>query len=130
MSRQPIICVVDDDNSVRRALARLLTSYGLGVATFASAPEFLASTERDTAACLIVDVHLERMSGFDLLAVLGDPGGALPAIVMTAHDDEAIRAAARKCQAIFIRKPFESDTLLEALGQAIGRDFGVSDGEP
>ena len=120
----PIICVVDDDYSVRRALSRLLASYGLTVETFASAREFLASPDRKSAACLIVDVHLERMSGLDLLETLGSSDAALPVIVMTAHDDEAIRTSAKGYRAAFVRKPFESATLLAEIGRAIGRDFG------
>jgi FixJ family two-component response regulator len=117
-----VICVVDDDLSVRRALARLIASCGLRVETYASASEYLESPHTDGVACLIVDVHLARTNGFDLLARLAATVGAPPAIVITAHDDAATRERASASGAsAYLRKPFESAALLAAVGHAIGR---------
>jgi FixJ family two-component response regulator len=126
VSNSPIICIVDDDLSVRRALARLIASCGLGVETFSSAQEYLAAGHPDGVACLIVDVHLSRTTGFDLVARLAASGDRPPVIVITAHDDKATREQVRLCGAMaYLRKPFESTSLLAALGTAIGRDLGA-----
>jgi FixJ family two-component response regulator len=128
VANSPIICIVDDDLSVRRALARLIVSYGLIVETFASAQDYLGAGHPDGVACLIVDVHLARSSGFDLLARLAAVGDSPPVIVITAHDDAATREQVRRSGAMaYLRKPFESSSLLSAVGQAIGWDLGAED---
>src|SRR5262245_27191440 len=109
MTEPIVIGIVDDDLSVRRALARLLTSYGLRTKTYSSASEYFASPHPTELACLIVDVHLERASGFDLVARVAANAGAPPVIVITAHDDAAIQAQANASGAsAYLRKPFES----------------------
>jgi FixJ family two-component response regulator len=113
---------VDDDHSVRRALARLLASCGLRAETYASASEFLTAPHPDGVACLIVDVHLERSSGFDLLSRVAASTDGPPVIVITAHDDASIREQVSSLGAAYLRKPFESGALLAAIGRSIGRD--------
>ena len=119
-----VICVVDDDESVRRSLVRLLRSCGLGVETYESAESYLAAQGGVDFACVILDVHLGKMSGLDLqerIAALPVPP---PVIMITAHDDPATRERILRCGATaFLRKPFEASALLSAIGSAIGRDL-------
>jgi FixJ family two-component response regulator len=97
------IGVVEDDASFRRALRRLLGGAGFTVATFASAEEFLASNSSGATACLVLDVHLGGMSGFDLQERLTAAGVPIPAIFITALDGRS-RASARDRG--WPRKPF------------------------
>src|ERR1700687_6309473 len=86
-----LISVIDDDLSVRRALGRLVKVAGYSVETFASAHEFLASSPSDRTACLVLDLHLNGLSGFDLAEHLMAERGAIPIIFITAHDDADTR---------------------------------------
>jgi FixJ family two-component response regulator len=92
--KPPTVAVVDDDEAVRVALSNLLASLDLGVATFASAEEFLASAACRTAACLITDVQMPGMSGLDLQRHLIDSGSRLPVIFITAYLSEHVRQEA------------------------------------
>ena len=114
-----MIGVVDDDPSFRRALGRLLSNTGFGVATFASAEEFLASESAGATACLVLDVHLGGMNGFDLQHHLVTAGVPIPTIFITAHDDPVTRERARSGSA-YLRKPFRQDALLGAIQRALG----------
>jgi FixJ family two-component response regulator len=124
--REPFVVVVDDDPSVRRALSRLLLAYGLGVQTYASAEDFLAAAHPYDVACLVVDVQMDGMSGLDLLERLLEAGDTPPSIVITAHDDVATRERVRLSGATLLRKPFESNAILAAVGSVIGRDLDPS----
>jgi two-component system, LuxR family, response regulator FixJ len=126
--REPAVVVVDDDQSIRRALSRLLLAYGLAVQTYPSAEDFLAARHRDDVACLVVDVRMSGMSGLELLEHLSEAGDTPPSIVITAHDDVATRERARRNGATFIRKPFESAAIVAAVGRMIGRDLDLSEG--
>lgn len=124
MSGGQVICIVDDDPSVRRALARLIRSCGLPVETFASAAEFSDAPHADGIACVVLDVHLGHVSGLDLREQIVAQPAHPPVILMTAHDDVATRERILKSGAPgFLRKPFESSALLTAIGRAIGRDL-------
>lgn len=112
----PVIAIVDDDESVRRALQRVVRSAGYAVETFASAGEFLAWLPRGQAACLVLDVQMKEMSGFDLQHRL-----AVPVIFITSHDDAATRERIEKSGAAgHLWKPFDEATVLEAIRQAVG----------
>jgi FixJ family two-component response regulator len=115
------IVVVDDDESVRKALRRLMRSVGFTVATYGSAEEFLAA--RDTTAdCLILDVRLPGMSGLELQRLLTDTGSNLAVVLITAHEDQAVRRAALGAGAVdFIAKPFDRDRMLGAIAKAMAR---------
>ena len=117
------IAVVDDDLSVRRALPRLMKSAGYETKAFASAQELLESGFALSAACFILDIHLERStSGFELLEKLRLAGSTAPAIFITAYDDDATRERARSLGAIaFLRKPFDASALLDAVSGAVVR---------
>lgn len=112
----PLVCIVDDDVSLLRALGRLVRAAGFRVATFASAEEFLDSDPPVSPQCLVLDVRLGGMSGFDLHEHLVAAGGAPPVIFVTAHDDVSTRERARRAGAVqYLRKPFDDDALIAAI---------------
>ncbi len=116
------IAVVDDDLSVRRSLPRLLRSAGYETLTFASAQELLNSEYVGTVHCFVLDIHLERSTGFELLEKLRAAGAKAPAIFITAYDDDASRERARSLDAAaFLRKPFDGSALLEAISRVVGK---------
>jgi FixJ family two-component response regulator len=113
-----MIGVVEDDPSFLRALRRLLSGAGFSVATFASAEEFLASDSAGGTACLVLDVHLGGMSGFDLQQQMAAAGRWVPTIFITAHDDSVTRERARAGVA-YLRKPFREEALVAAIRKAL-----------
>jgi FixJ family two-component response regulator len=120
--RPPVICVVDDDESLLRALRRLLRASGFRVETLPSAEEFLGSERRADAACLVVDVHLEGLSGLDLQERLVAAGTRIPVVVISARDDSPTRERARRAGAVdYLRKPFDGELLIGAINRAIHR---------
>ena len=116
----PLISIVDDDLSVRRALHRLVQGAGYSVETFASGLEFLDSCPSGRTACLVLDIHLDKMSGFDVHARLAAAGAAIPTIFITAHDDGATRDRARHAGVVaYLPKPFDKRALLDAIRSAV-----------
>lgn len=121
MRKPPLVVLVDDDLSVRRALRRLVISAGYDVRTFASARELLDSGVADDAAVFVFDIHLGRVSGFELLDRLRADGHRKPIIFITAFDDGESRDRARAAgAATFLRKPFDGSALLDGLAEALG----------
>jgi FixJ family two-component response regulator len=116
-----MVCVVDDDDSILRALRRLLGATGFRVETFSSAEQFLKSEHRGRADCLVLDVHLSGLSGLDLQERLATSGVSTPVVIITAHDEEPTRERAERAGAIeYLRKPFDDDSLIDAIHKAIG----------
>jgi FixJ family two-component response regulator len=114
------VCVVDDDPSVRRSLARLLRAAGYRADSFASAVEFLASLPRDGPACVLVDVRMPDVSGFDLFQQLQEGCPGLPVVFITGHGDVAMAERAIKAGASdFLVKPVDEAVLLAAVEQAL-----------
>lgn len=119
----PIVAIVDDDASVRRSLQRLVRSAGYAVETFASAKEFLEWLPRGQAACLVLDIHMNEMSGFELQERL-----AVPVVFITSHDDTVTRARIEKSgTAGHLRKPFDEHAVLTAISRAVGLDRESTD---
>ena len=117
---QPLISVVDDDRSVRRALQRLLRTSGYATEQFASAKEFLSSPALSRTACLILDIQLGATTGFELQAELAAGGSAIPIIFISAHDDAATgERIAESGATAYLRKPFEEHDLLDAIRRAV-----------
>jgi FixJ family two-component response regulator len=111
----PVIAIVDDDASVRRSLYRLVQAAGYAVETFASGGDFLAWLSRGRAACLVVDVQMNEMSGFELQQRL-----AVPVIFITSHDDASTRARIEKSGAAgHLWKPFDEVAVLDAIRRAV-----------
>jgi len=116
-----MISIVDDDRSVRRALRRLVGSAGYLVETFESAREFLGSTPSTRTACLVLDIYMDGMSGFELQEQLQADRVAIPIIFMTAHDDAATRERIRQSGAAgYLGKPFDGQALLDAIFRVAG----------
>jgi FixJ family two-component response regulator len=116
----PLISIVDDDLSVSRALRRLVQSAGYRVTTFTSAREFLDSSPLGRTACLVLDIHLDGMSGFELSERLAADRTAIPIIFITAHDDAPTRARVRRAGvAAYLPKPFDGRALLDAIARAV-----------
>jgi FixJ family two-component response regulator len=128
LTNAPVIAIVDDDPSVRRALHRLVRSAGYTVQTFASAHEFLHSMPGPRAACLILDIHLNGMSGFDLQAHLVADGVSIPVIFISAHDDAPTRERIERSGAAgHLWKPVDERLLLGAIRRALGLNEGPTD---
>jgi FixJ family two-component response regulator len=123
MSTTPLIHVVDDDDSLRKALLRLLDAAGFEARGYASTGDFLLSPPPDRPGCLLLDVRMPGPSGLDLQAVLQSRGITLPVVFLTAHADVGSSVRAMKAGAVdFLMKPVERDTLLEALRRALESD--------
>lgn len=116
------VAIVDDDASVRGALARVLRAHGIPVRTFAGAFEYLTAREAGTPACLVLDVHLGGMSGLELHDHLAASGATEMVVLMTAHDDVPADELARRVgPGAFLRKPFDGDVLVAIVRRALRR---------
>jgi two-component system response regulator FixJ len=116
----PLIFVVDDDDSVRRSLARLLESMDYATETFASAEEFLKRERYDGIGCIILDIRMPGMSGLDLQEELNEAGFNMPIVFITGHGNVPISAQAMKKGAVdVLPKPFGEQELMNALNKAI-----------
>jgi FixJ family two-component response regulator len=126
MARETVpkmVAVVEDDESYRLAMQRLLKSAGFSVRAFSCAEEFLDSgCQRDTG-CLIADIRMPVMSGLDLQAKLNADHCPIPIIFVTAHGDEKMRLQAMRGGAVkFLAKPFDGAILLEGVRAALGSE--------
>ena len=120
---KPVVYVVDDDPSVRKALERLLRSGGHEAKTFPSALEFLDFSFSDAPGCLILDVKMPGLGGLELQDRLADKGISLPIIFITGHGTVPASVRALKAGAMdFLQKPFEDRDLLGAVSQGIEKD--------
>jgi FixJ family two-component response regulator len=120
---QPMVFVVDDDPSLRKALASLFRSVGLRVEVFGSAPEFLQSTLPGVPSCLVLDIRLPGQSGLDFQTELAKANIHIPIIFVTGHGDIPMTVRAMKAGAIdFLSKPFRDQDMLDAVATAIERD--------
>jgi FixJ family two-component response regulator len=120
---EPVVFVVDDDPSVRRAIKRLIGSLGLQVELFGSPQEFLGSERPDAPSCLVLDVRLPGMSGLDFQRELSEANLHIPIIFITAHGDIQMTVRAMKAGAVeFLTKPFRDQDLLDAVQVGLERD--------
>ena len=119
--RKPLITVVDDDPSIRKSMERLLRAASFEVTSFASARDFLEGGGlASSPECLVLDIHLGGMTGFELYEHLVAEGSAVPVIFITAHDDVPTRERAQQIGSSgYLRKPFEQHALLGAIYRAI-----------
>ncbi|HET9687045.1 MAG TPA: response regulator [Pseudolabrys sp.] len=114
-----MIAVIDDDESFRVALVDSLSSLGYGARGFASAEEFIAGNGTESYDCVITDVHMPGMSGFDLMRRLAHHS-SVPVIMITAHAEPGLEARAAAIGAVcLLRKPFEADALTHCLERAL-----------
>jgi two-component system response regulator FixJ len=119
-TRTPRIAVVDDDPFVLKGLRRLLRSAGFDVDTYASGAEFLNADTSDAPDCLVLDLNMPQMTGFDVQVRLAQSGKGTPVIVITGDDTpEAQSRALRLGAKAYLEKPVDQSTLLAAIGIAI-----------
>jgi FixJ family two-component response regulator len=118
-----LVFVVDDDDMMRRALARLLGVAGYRVETFASASDFVARRPHEGAACLVLDIKMPGMTGLELQERLQEAGHLVPIVFVTGHGDIPTSVRAMRRGAIdFLPKPFSDEQLLEAIEAALAHD--------
>ncbi|MHC4415544.1 MAG: response regulator transcription factor [Planctomycetota bacterium] len=120
---EPTVFVIDDDAEVRSSLRWLMESAGLTVESYASAGEFLEAYESDRPGCLVLDLRLPGMSGYELQKKLAGQGLELPVIIISAYGDVPTAVRVMKAGAVdFLEKPFPREVLLERVRQAVDRD--------
>lgn len=128
----PIIHIIDDDESLRLALDGLFRSVGLATRLYGSPAEFMAADRPDAPGCLVLDVRMPRMSGLDFQEQLAGLEIRLPVVLMTGHGDIPMTVRAMKAGAVdFLSKPFRDQDMLDAVSAAIDRDRArrASDGQ-
>jgi RNA polymerase sigma factor (sigma-70 family) len=119
----PIVFVVNDDSSVRRAVKRLVESVGLQVELLDSAPEFLQARRPNVPSCLVLDVRLRGVNGLDFQQQLVEAKIHVPVVFITAHADIPMTVRAMKAGAVeFLTNPFREQDLLDAIQIALERD--------
>ena len=122
-AREPLVFIVEDDESMRRALGNLFQSVGLEAVMFGSAAEMLQSELPDVASCLVLDIRLPGLSGLDFQAELAKANIRIPIIFITGHGDIPMTVRAMKGGAVdFLTKPFRDQEMLDAVVMAIERD--------
>jgi FixJ family two-component response regulator len=123
MSNASLVSVVEDDQFFRESMRRLMRSLGYSVEAFPSAADFLASPRLVETACLIADVHMPSMTGFELHRHLIDMGHAIPTILVTAYPDDDVRARALNDGVVcYLRKPVDENRLMHCLRAALHSD--------
>ncbi len=123
---QSVVFVVDDEDTVRRSLERLLRANGHNVETYSTAAEFLSRPDPGIPCCLLLDIRMPILTGLDVQRAMNDDGRALPIIFMTGFADVEICVLGMKAGAAdFLMKPFDEDQLLEAVSAALSRSSEI-----
>ena len=118
---EPLISIIDDDVSMRRAIVALVRSSGYDARGFSSAEEFLACGIVESFACIITDIQMPGMSGIELKLHLVASRYSVPVIMITARQEPGLEAKAMASgAACFLRKPLDADTLFDCVGRALG----------
>ena len=119
---KPVVFVIDDDESVCRALRRLMKSVGFSVRTFTSAKDFLSQGCQNVLGCLVLDVRMPEMGGLEVQKRLVDSGSRMPIIFISAHEDLSTREQGLRTGAIaFLKKPFEDQVLIEKINSVLSK---------
>jgi FixJ family two-component response regulator len=123
---KPLVAIVDDDESVCRAIKRLVRSLGMNGETFASGREFIDLIEGMPSFhpdCVVLDVQMPGVNGLEVQERLVNSGSRLPVIFITAHDDVGARERAMAAGAVaFLRKPFNDELFIKTLRMGLKRD--------
>jgi FixJ family two-component response regulator len=123
---RPIIAIVDDEECVRKALQRLMRSAGLAVETYAAGADFLQALPEHDPDCVVLDIHMPGLTGFDVLARLADMEPLLPVVIITGHDSPEVQTRALAGGAVaYLRKPINDQTLLDAITDAMAHTPGA-----
>ncbi len=124
MTRETTVFVVDDDRTFRESLRWLLESMNLKVQAYASAEEFLGAHDPERPGCLLLDIRMPHLSGLQLQEMLAARGASLPVIFVTGHGNVPMAVRAMKRGAVdFLEKPFNDETLLERVQEALAIDI-------
>jgi FixJ family two-component response regulator len=119
--KEPLIAVVDDDDSFRLALAESLRSLGYDAREFASAEEFIACEGEGTCDCVITDIRMPGMSGFEFSRLLASMPTPVPVIMITSVTEPGLESKAKISGSVcLLKKPFRSDTLIDCLQRTLG----------
>jgi two-component system response regulator FixJ len=119
---KPLVHLVDDEDSIRRSAGFMLKTSGYRVRPFPSGVELLRQARALEPGCILLDIRMPGMDGLEVQQALREAGVALPVIIMTGHGDIGVAVRAMKAGAVdFIEKPFEKETLLNALEQGFAR---------
>ena len=122
MATPILVSIVDDDESVREGLRRLLGSVGFAVNTFASAEDYLSSSQAGSADCLLLNIRMPGKSGIELQRQLAANHSEIPVIFITAHEEETTHVQALEGNpATVLIKPFSEEALLNAINNVLGR---------
>jgi FixJ family two-component response regulator len=123
MANAGLVFIVDDDDSVRKSLSRVVTAAGYAVEVFASAHEFLTRPPSAGPSCLILDIRMPGVTGLDLQKTLAGAVHRIPIVFVTGHGDISMSVTALKGGAVdFLTKPFDKKALLDAIAQALAKD--------
>ena len=121
------IYILDDDKSVLRSLKLLMVSYGFAVDTFSTAEEFFSAVPNSALGCLILDINMQGLNGWDTQQRLIKTGYNLPVIVISADKDGDFKEKALKAGAVgFLRKPFEDHYLLHMVNQVFNKTADIN----
>jgi FixJ family two-component response regulator len=120
---RPLVAVVDDDPSVRKGLGRLLRSAGYAVKVFESGHDFISACADTRPTCLVLDIHMPGMTGYDVACQLSAHDTDIPLVIISAHEDALTRQWAEK-MGPFLLKPFDGTDLVNAIQGAVSRRQG------
>jgi FixJ family two-component response regulator len=127
-NKAPLVAIVDDDRSVVEAVVSLIQSVGYKAKGFSSAEDFLKSRQLLNSACLILDVRMPSMGGFELQRRLAGTNCRIPIIFITSYDSEAVRIQASQAGAVgFLCKPFSQESLFEVVRTALTNQPGATE---
>ena len=120
-TREPLVAIVEDDDEVRVAFARLLECAGFAIRVFDSGEAFLSDAGCRRPDCVVLDLNMPGLSGFEVQARLGAQGRDIPVVLVTGHDTASVRARASAAGAkAYLCKPVDDDALLAAIADALG----------
>jgi FixJ family two-component response regulator len=126
-ARKPVVFVVEDDDSVRKSMGRLIRAEGFDVRLFESSERFLDEVTDMPTACVVLDITMPHISGLNVQILLSERGIRIPVIIVSTRDDDATRREAKQCGAkFFFRKPVDDRTLIDAIDWAVNSDLDES----
>jgi FixJ family two-component response regulator len=122
VSHLPIVCIIDDDASVRVAVERIVRSMDLTAYAFSGCHDFLNSPQLLETSCIVADVQMPGMTGLELQRTLKTRGLVIPLIFITAYPDDKLCRQALDAGAVgFLHKPFQGTSIIECIERALGR---------